>query len=272
MIKRHSILSSSGYDTDSDEDEAIEIIRRSSAAELVELWKGEYQATNAELSKVRDDFYDLKGRYSSKIKECREKDCEIEKLRQMVNNLDHKLTKEKNQTNYWFRKSADLENEFVEQKRRSTEILKNQHILDQSISNKYKEQTNKLEIDNTRLTSENARLENMLKSLLQNDEEYYNDVARKSKSKSINSSRKHKKSSSSSHFKCDTESTISKQRDPIYKTHKILEKKSEELRKLLREIEGDICDYNMRNVKEGNQILDKAKTARRQHRLLNACL
>ena len=114
MINRHSFLSSSGYDTDSDENEAIAKIRRSSATELVELWKGECQATNAELSKITDDFYDLKEDIHTN-QGGKEKDREIEKLRLMVNNLNHKLAKEQNQTDYWFRKSADLENEFVEQ-------------------------------------------------------------------------------------------------------------------------------------------------------------
>ena len=39
MMNRHSIFSSSGYEYDTDKDETIERIRKSSATQLVELWK-----------------------------------------------------------------------------------------------------------------------------------------------------------------------------------------------------------------------------------------
>ena len=282
MISRHSYLK----DYESDEDEEIERIRRSSASELVELWKHEYDSANRELGKIRSDFYDLRGRHSATINECTEKDLEIQKLKQQIKNLDNELAKEQNQTDYWFRRSSSLENNAVEQKRRSTEMLKTQHELDESITNKYKTKTrglekrvDDLELENQRLSSQNLRLNALMKSLLNGDDDDDDDdqdedfdAVRESKSSSKSSRKRKSKTKRRSHYDCYTQSSLARQRDPIYKTKTLIKKKSESLGKLLNEIEQDVRNHNYRNFQDGNKIMNKTKNARRQQRILNACV
>ena len=276
-------------DTMDTDDVDIQRIRRSSHSELVELWKREYDSANKELAKIRADFYDLRGRYASKMQDCEERDLRISKLKDELSSLrdryserlsenadkdlDISRLKASNKTlqtridqaasenEYWFKKASKLEDDGKKQRRKSTEMLKLQHDVDAEATDKYRGKAAKLqgkvgdlEINNDLMTSRNMRLTETIRKLVGTDD--FEDIVQ----------------SRTARYSSDTQSSLDKKKPPKMTKAQRRRRSMAKVNELLHGLEDEVRKHNVHAQLEGQKIMKKTKAAERQIRDIQLAL
>ena len=259
----------------------IQRIRRSSHSELVQLWKREYDSANKELAKIRGDFYELRGRfqsakeeladknlkieaykeelgslrerYSRKLEEAADKDLEITGLKASNKTLKARAATEADETSYWFKKASKLEGESKKQRRKSQEMMRTQHELDEEIATKYRrksadleEKLGDLEISNDLVRSKNMRLTETIKRLVGSAD--FEDIVGNKKA----------------HYQCDTQSSLDKKKVPKISKAQKRRNSMAKVDSLLHNLEDEVRKHNVHAQLEGQRIMKKTKAAERQ--------